>query len=286
MGLFDAVSSAVSNLSNNAITQTSINQAASLVQAEVSPAVSAAALSKINAGVSAIQQAASGNLLGAAAGLLNSGVISGALASMGGEVLTQLAYMSTANPLMGGITPFEAKQIYAETAGTQFAKQNLFLVEVTDLSSGLPQIFGGSSGPSFNMFVTGVDYSPISTSGEKYQIGAGSMDSVRGREPVEMRITTLDDKKGTVKSWFEYKVSQMINDDGTVGVPADYLVKIRVLHAFITNDSNIADSQGNGGYENSRLVRPVSMDLSLSRRDDGLQEVHLTFTQHATFMTV
>ena len=63
-----------------------------------------------------------------------------------------------------------------------------------------------------------------------------------------------------------------------MGTPAQYAIKIRVVHSFVTTGSN------RGGYEDIGLFRPSSLDVSLSRREDGLQEMQMTFSQLDTFM--
>ncbi|MFM0060051.1 hypothetical protein PQR64_30910 [Paraburkholderia phytofirmans] len=238
--------------------------------------------SAITTGTNALGQIASGNFLGAAATLANA--FSGKF-PLGSEVATQLYFQNTPTPLFGGISPSEAKQIYNAFAALQIAKKNLFLVEISDadpasslFTSGAGALYTPGS-RAFNLFVTDIEYAPATISGDKRRIGSASMDSVGGFEPVEMRIAAIDDIIGTIKTWMQYKCSLVTNADGTVGLPIDYLVRIRVLHSFITDDSNT------GGYEDTYLMRPVSVSSSLSRRDDAVQEVQLTFTQFDTFIS-
>ena len=101
----------------------------------------------------------------------------------------------------------------------------------------------------------------------------GGLALARGGAPEESRTITFDSTDLTIMIRID------ANADGTVGVPMDYLVKIRVLHSFITDDSN------KGGYEDTFLMRPVSVSSSLSRREDAVQEVQLTFTQFDTFIS-
>lgn len=128
------------------------------------------------------------------------------------------------------------------------------------------------------MFCTSLDYSPTTISGEKKKVGAASIDIVQSADPVELRMTTMDNKAGFIKRWFEDHCSAAAATDGTVGVPGKYAVKIKVVHAFISKASN------QGGYENIGLFRPANMEISLSRQDSGMQELSLTFSQLDTFM--
>jgi hypothetical protein len=266
MGLFDTIAAQASGFA--------IGQ----LKAVVPPKI----ISGVTTGSNVLNQLSSGNFLGAAATLATA--FSGQF-PLGSEVATQLYFQNTPTPLFGGITPSEAKQIYNAFSALQIAKKNLFLVEISDadpastlFTSGPMPIYAPGS-RSFNLFVTDIEYAPATISGDKHRIGSASMDSVGGFEPIEMRIAAIDDIIGTIKTWMQYKCALVANADGTVGVPIQYLVKIRVLHSFITDDSNT------GGYEDTYLMRPVSVSSSLSRRDDAVQEVQLTFTQFDTFIS-
>ncbi|MDQ7977143.1 hypothetical protein QYH69_07770 [Paraburkholderia sp. SARCC-3016] len=266
MGLFDTIASQAEGF------------AVGQLKAVVPPKI----ITGVTAGSNVLNQLASGNFLGAAATLANSFARQ---FGIGQDVATQLYFQNTPTPLFGGVTPAEAKQIYSAMAAMQIAKKNLFLVEVRDVD---PQSTLFTTGPyaiyapgnrAFNMFVTDLDYAPATISGDKHRIGSASMDSVGGFEPIEMRMTAIDDVIGTIKTWMQYKCSLVTNADGTVGVPFDYLLKIRVLHSFITDASN------QGGYEDEYIMRPVSVSSSLSRREDAIQEVQLAFTQFDTFIS-
>lgn len=224
----------------------------------------------LNVGAGMLGDVMNGDFEGAGLRLLDSGLLNGIFPGMSG-VASQAAYWGAPTPLFGGISPTEARRIYDQIRGQKLAKKNLWLIEV---DSGID----GDKSQQFNMFATDVEYAPLTISGEKHKIGSASVDAVRSAEPIELRLTTMDDQSGFVKRWFEKHCAAVAAPDGTVGVPGDYAVRIKVVHAFITKESN------KGGYQNIGLFRPANMELSLSRREDGLQEVQLTFTQMDTFM--
>lgn len=180
-------------------------------------------------------------------------------------------FMVTPSLLLGGITPREAIEIHEQIANTHYSHKNLFLIEITDISG------SADIGPVFNLFCADVSYESITIPSDRTAIGSASMDGVRTTEHVEMSITTLDDSHGTIKRWFAGKAAKVASPDGLVGLPIDYLVKIRVLHAFIADESSA------GGYEDIYLMRPVSQSNEFSRSDDSLQELQLVFTQFDTF---
>jgi hypothetical protein len=196
-----------------------------------------------------------------------------------GSFASDVLFNSMANPLLGGITPLEASQIYADVMATKYAKKNLFFLEILDY---FPQQGGTQQKASglFNLFATGLSFSAQTVTGEAVNLGAAQMDQIHGSERTEMRITTYDDAYGSMKRWFEYRAGLVAHQDGTFGVPADYIVCVRVLHAAINDEV----MQKFGGFEQKFIMRPGQIETELSRTEDGLQEVQMTFTQFDTFM--
>jgi hypothetical protein len=256
---------------------------ANAVMQEVSPVVSSAAKSLLsgNGGGSSSAQA-----------------IKASLAGLSNEKLA----------LMGGISLARAKEIMLQSAGTSYAKKNLFYVSVANVSPlSLPfeTVSALTSGDffsvdtlanmasmavsylnwgsfDFNLFATEVSYSPVTLNGSTMHAGGAAFNILESREPVEMRITTLDDSVGSLKNWFRKKSNVMVLPGGALGLPISYLLKIRVTHSFIEDD---ADGAGDAYYDEF-IMRPVSLDTDLSRREDGLQELHMTFTQFDNFTTM
>ena len=226
---------------------------------------------QVRSGVGVVEDVLNGDLTKAGARLLDSGLLGSLFPSMLGDLASQLRFWGTPTPLFGGISPEEARQISTRVAGTNFSKKNLFLIEV----SGALQ---GDISDHFNLFANDVEYAPMTISGEKHRVGGAFLDSVNGAEPVEMRIVTKDDQDGTIKRWFAAQFGAVVAEDGTVGLPATYAVRIKVVHAFITQASN------RDGYEDVGLFRPHNIDMSLSRSENGLQEIAMTFQQLDTFM--
>lgn len=225
----------------------------------------------INAGAVAVGDLMRGDWDSAGMRVLDSGLLNNLLPGMGG-VASQTKFWGGPTPLFGGISPTEAKRIYEEMRGQRLSKKNLWLIEVSS------PLMGSSELTRFNLFATEVEYAPFTISGEKRKVGGAVVDAVQGAEPVEFRLTTMDDQAGSLKKWFAAHCEKAVSSDGTVGVPDTYAITIKVVHSFITRDSN------RGGYENKGLFRPVNIDVSLSRREDGLQEVQMTFSQLDTFM--
>lgn len=182
-------------------------------------------------------------------------------------------YFETPNSNYAGISPKEATRIFKEWTGVDLASNSLYLIEISDIS-------GSNASPEeFQMFTTSISYSPITIPAEKQNIGSAVIDGVKLTEHVDMNLTTYDDKKGTIKRWLDNKAGQIAKPDGTVGIPIDYLVRVRVLHAFFSDETN------NGGYEVKYLMRPVSVEHSIGRAEGGKQELQIVLTQFDTFMS-
>lgn len=211
-----------------------------------------------------------GNLGAAGLRILDSGLLRGFLPGMDG-VAAQARYFGTPTPLFGGISPAEAQQIYFEMRDRPLCRKNLWLIEV---SSNL----WGDVSHRFNMFATELEYGQFTITGEKRKVGGASVDIVNSAEPVELRLTTLDDQTGFIKTWFSTHCAATVAKDGTVGLPIDYAIRFRIVHGFITENSNF------GGYEDIGNYRAGSAEFSLSRREDALQELQLSFVQLDTFL--
>ncbi|MGL5224206.1 MAG: hypothetical protein ACRC8Q_02530 [Aeromonas sp.] len=225
----------------------------------------------IDSGASVAGSLLTGDFEGAGMKILDSGLVDGVLGrlSTGGDVTASNArFMGTANPLYGGITPAEAKRIHSQVISTKRAKKNLFLLSVSSLLK-------GDFSQQFNLFCVEISHTPFNISGDKTKVGASYLDMPSGSEADELRITTLDDKRGTLKRWFEDHAAAVAARDGSVGLPGQYAITFTIEHAFVGES---------GGFTGKGLYRPVTYDVSLSRREDALEEIQMTFTQIDTFM--
>jgi hypothetical protein len=227
--------------------------------------------------------------------------------------------------LMGGITAKEARDLYKKVAGVQFAKKNLFFISIKMIGSngvfsveapaiadegktldsmlnkqvnkatdklksyvGLKEAPKTKTGYDLNMFATEVQYGPITITGNAENIGSGNYDVLTNAERVEMNITTLDDKHGSIKKWFQAMADRTAHADGTFGYPSEYLMKVRVVHGFMhdtTDKDKSGKSKAPGAYVDEFIMRPGRIDYSLSRREDALQELQLSLVQFDTFNT-
>lgn len=199
-----------------------------------------------------------------------SGAVGGVLDQLLGPMLGS-SLEGTELSLAGGITLAEARRMFEESANTVYAKKNLWHLSASNIGPG--------SAPNINLFATDVGYTSHSITGEAVRVGSAFIDKVDGTERVSMRITTYDDSVGTIKRWFEDLRLELAHRDGTFGLPIDYLVRFTVTHA------SILEGVGNAFVE-QYVMRPGTMETELSRREDGLEEIALTFEQFDPFTSL
>lgn len=172
--------------------------------------------------------------------------------------------------LIGGISRQAAREIFEKAAKIDYAKKNLWHINVANLRSG--------QAPDVNFYATDVSYADTQVQGAPVPLGSGHMDTVETISPVELRITSMDDVGGSIKTWFNTLRLSMARPDGTFGLPLDYLVRITIHHAFIEDADN-----SERAYVDSFIMRPGGIEKELSRREDGLQELQLSFVQFDSF---
>ncbi|PAU79245.1 hypothetical protein [Halomonas salipaludis] len=223
----------------------------------------------INAGAQAASQIAGGDIEGGILTALEAGLAGDRLGNLLGGQASQGRYWSAANMLYGGITPSEAKRIYQEAVDAPRAKKNLYLLKVQSA-------LAGDFSHEFNLFCTDIDRGPSEVSGGKARAGSAQLDTLTQAEPVVLRMTTMDDRSGTLKRWFEAHVEATAHADGSFGVPAEYAIVISIQHAFVGDI---------GAFTGRLLCRAMSYEVGLSRREDAMEELQMTFTQLDTFMS-
>lgn len=173
--------------------------------------------------------------------------------------------------LIGGLTLAKLRELHDTHRGEAWAKKNLWMLRIRNLN-------GGTS-LDINLFAVDVSYSAYAVQGDAVMIGSGSFDNVTNSERTEMRVTTMDNEYGEVKRWFKERHDVMCRADGTFGLPIEYLFRVDVLHAF--SDESVEDAET--GMKETFIMRPGTMDIDLSRREDAMQEIQMTFVQWDTF---
>lgn len=273
----------------------------------VKGAVGAKYMPVVDAALNTIGDLASGNFRSAALTAINSGLFTSKLPWLDGAA-AGLYFHSMPSRATGGVAPMDAKKVYQETIETHFGHKNLFIVDIVsqfypwDAEEGMESLRlfreAGLHAPAesasyakFNMFVLDASYGPKTIAAESHRVGSAVLDQPNGSEAVSLRLTTLDDERGSVKKWFKRLCDTVARKDGTFGTPAEYLVQIRVTHSFTTDDASgywlgrdgQAGAKGAKAWSSETWYRPVSIELDLSRRDESLEEVTLVFAEYDTY---
>lgn len=180
--------------------------------------------------------------------------------------------------LVGGITFKEARKMFQLHSAQDLAKANLFIVELSGFK-------GQKVNDVINLLALSVDYGPVTLTADAIKTGAAYFAGPVSAERTEIRITTLDNSFGDIKKLFEKWAGLVANTDGTYGLPADYLVRARITHAFCGEDAinGKGESAKNNAHRNDFLVMPGSIEYSLNRREDALQEIQFSMIQFDSF---
>lgn len=148
---------------------------------------------------------------------------------------------------------------FGQNLSQMAGKATKMAIAASPLTSFLNEMGGGITS-NFNLLATNVNYTPFSIESENRNVGAAIIDGVRSSQKAEITITTMDDEQGTIKKWFKAKASQAVHADGTVGVLTDSLIQIRILHAFVSDNTNM------NGFEETIICRPVSVEYEFGDR--------------------
>ncbi len=205
---------------------------------------------------------------------MDGGLFDGLLGSLSG-FSKQEAARQRPTPMFGGVSLAEAQRVHNEVMQAKHSRKNLFFIEITSYAEGdITRVF--------NLMCVDVDYSPFQVRGEKKYVGGAAVDGVQGQEAVEMRFTTYDTTDGELKRFFARHHAMCAARDGTVGLPAQYALHIKIVDGVVGGGNLLSTTTG--GYTDEGLFRVQSLEKSMSRREQALQELQLTFSQLDTFM--
>lgn len=179
----------------------------------------------------------------------------------------------TPNPLLMGLNMRQYRELYHQ-AKMNYAKKQFFKIRFIELS--IPEdTIDEMDDKIFQFLAIDVSYSDTMT-GDSQKVGAFMLDQFTGKERKEIRVTFYDRHDGILTRYIDGKIKQMVHDDGTVGLPSQYIVGL-IVQRFDQED-------GTKWPKKLYKVRFNSMDTELSRRDLGAQEIPITFTEVDEFL--
>lgn len=202
-------------------------------------------------------------------------VIANALGTsrIGAAVNEVVAGISGAAASIGGAKVGAALGTMAGAAANSIAGR--LGISLTDQANSIGRIAINS----FDMLAMDVSYSDGVTA-DQQMIGGTFIDKVTGAGPIEFQITTMDDEAGSIKRWFEGKLMQIRHRDGTMGLPAEYVFTVEIVHAVASPDV----PNEHLAYRKIARVRANTAQFDLSRRDQALSEIQLTFAEFDPYM--
>lgn len=182
----------------------------------------------------------------------------------------------TPAPVFGGLTLDRYRQLFVESAMTAREWKNLFHVSIAETKASKEVPEGAAA---LNLLAIDASFNPATMTGDADPLGSANLDSLAATERVELRLTTFDDDRGTLKRWFIGKADQTAHVDGTFGLPAEYLLVVSLVHMDVTGEASPRQRM-----QQRWLMRPASIEIELSRRAPELTELQMTFVQFDSFM--
>lgn len=116
--------------------------------------------------------------------------------------------------------------------------------------------------PDFDIYVKDITYGAFTIEFEAKQIGTVEIQNPTHRTAGQVTLTVRDHQDGRVEKFFTKGAGKVVNSDGTVNLPKDYLLKMR-LYLLLEN----------GGEELSKEWEVAPADCSdITRSRTALNE--------------
>lgn len=208
------------------------------------------------------------------------------------------------------------KAAFDEFSVLKLSHPDIFIVEVTSpiAGGGISAKSAARAADNFRLLVTSVSYDPITIEAESRQIGSGYSTVAKMVELVgAIQITAYDTRDGALKKLFRSLSNVAVRNDGTVGLPSEYAVGLKIWHDTPVpklkvsgttrkeiNGPDVTDienetvelgavrviSGASGYFDHYPACRPVSLnpgELDRAMRSEH-SKIVMTFAQICTFM--
>lgn len=143
---------------------------------------------------------------------------------------------------------------------TPFLRPWQFRVEITDQPA------------DFDLFVKDISYAPFELDTDETKAGVITLTYPTGVQPVGVEMTMRDHEDQRISTWVSELISRVYNHDGTVNLPAEYMIEFR---RFALRDAGTREVETDvwEGYF-TQLG-----DVSESRDEPGFLEFPVSFIQ-------
>ena len=116
----------------------------------------------------------------------------------------------------------------------------------------------------FDLYVRDVTYGPLTIEYEAKQIGSISINSPINRTATEISLTMRDHEDARMMKFLTILADKVTNDDGTVNLSSQYLVKMR-MYRLLSNGQEVLESEWKvsvGGFEVARSRAELNQFIS------------------------
>ncbi|WP_340615828.1 phage tail protein [Xenorhabdus entomophaga] len=129
-----------------------------------------------------------------------------------------------------------------------------------------------------DMFVKDITYDSVTIETEAKQIGAVVFNKPTHREAGTITITVRDSEEGAIARWFDERADRVTNGDGTVNLPSQYAMGIRIYRVM---------QSGGIELESEFDVFPISRGETTRARDQVTEFLSypLTFIKMSSIET-
>ncbi|MFH1984776.1 MAG: hypothetical protein ABIL58_23290 [Pseudomonadota bacterium] len=133
------------------------------------------------------------------------------------------------------------------------------------------EVEGFTDSSDFDLYVKDISYGPIEIEIDPVRAGMQQLAFPSGAAPVSITMTMRDHEDRRVSNWFAARASKVVNPDGTVNLPAEYILKIR--RYSLLHDGGEAETDV---WE----VVPIRLgDVTEARDAEGALEFPIAFVQ-------
>lgn len=150
---------------------------------------------------------------------------------------------------------------FRQIASTPFEQGWQFRLEIKNAPSDL------------DLYVKDISYGATEITYDPSNVGATVFQTPKTAEPVTLAMTCRDHADGRIATWFDSLAGRVVNPDGTVNLPAEYLLEVVVM---------AINEDGSESEREKWVVSPVSRgDTTKSVASTNVfVEMPLTFIQY------
>ncbi|MFG0449428.1 hypothetical protein [Shewanella sp. YQ_9] len=123
----------------------------------------------------------------------------------------------------------------------------------------------------FDIYAKSIEHGGATIEADEKQIGSNTVTSPSHKTAGEITLTIRDNEDARCENFFKELVSRVVNEDGTVNLPAEYLFKMR-MYRLLDNDEKVLYrdwlvwATGYGGFVRSRDERGTFVSFQVTFR--------------------